>query len=288
MLRTFVLRASSVLALSLALVVPVLASASTYTVKSGDTLSAIAQREHVSVDQIVRLNHLPSADVLSEGEVLQLAATPTAATRRATAKHSKNSAPKNLARSHASASRVAVANGHRTGARRAHQSKHHAAQPADAQIAQHQALWIALHTGSSAPDFSENSSFAAAQRALALELRLTKTALRYLGVPYSWGGESFSGVDCSGFVQAVFRRNGIDLPRTADAQYEVGRRISTSGLQPGDLVFFETYSVGASHVGIYLGEGQFVHASSSNGVRVDSLSESYYANRFIGARREAI
>jgi cell wall-associated NlpC family hydrolase len=288
MLRTFVLRASSVLALSLALAIPVLASAATYTVKPGDTLSAIAQREHLSVDQIVHLNHLANADVLSEGEVLQLAATPTASVHHASAKHSPKHPSKNLARSHAGGTRVAVANRPRTSARKAHPAKHHPARAGEAQIAQREALWIALHTGSSAPDFSGNSSFAAAQKALALELRLTKTALRYLGVPYSWGGESFSGVDCSGFVQAVFRRNGIDLPRTADAQYEVGRRVSTSGLQPGDLVFFETYSVGASHVGIYLGQGQFVHASSSNGVRVDSLSESYYANRFIGARREAI
>jgi cell wall-associated NlpC family hydrolase len=102
-----------------------------------------------------------------------------------------------------------------------------------------------------------------------------------------WGGESFGGVDCSGFVQAVFRHNGIELPRTADAQFEVGRHVPGAGLQPGDLVFFQTYAEGASHVGIYLGGGQFVHASSSNGVRVDSMSESYYASRFIGARRAA-
>ncbi len=288
MLRTFVLRASSVLALSLVLAVPVLASASTYTVKSGDTLSAIGQREHVSVDQIMRLNHLANADVLSEGEVLHLVATPTPSAHRTSAKHSPKHPTKNVAHSGVSGGRVAIANGRRKNAHHAHATRHHSAQSDDAQIAQHEALWVALHTGSSAPDFLGNPSFGAAEKALALELRLTKTALRYLGVPYSWGGESFSGVDCSGFVQAVFRRNGIDLPRTADAQYEVGRRISTSGLQPGDLVFFETYSVGASHVGIYLGQGQFVHASSSNGVRVDSLSESYYANRFIGARREAI
>ena len=170
-------------------------------------------------------------------------------------------------------------------------ARHLAARKASANraiVAEHQALWVAMHTGFAAPDLSGMPSFASAQRVVALELRLTRTAMRYLGVPYMWGGESFSGVDCSGFVQAVFRHNGIELPRTADAQFEVGHRIASAGLQPGDLVFFQTYALGASHVGIYLGDGQFVHASSSNGVRVDSLSEDYYSSRFIGARRAAI
>jgi cell wall-associated NlpC family hydrolase len=282
MLRTFVVRVSSSLALSLILATPVLASASSYTVMSGDTLSAIAQREHVSVDQIVRLNHLSDANVLSQGQALRLTAPPVAARPARKLPHT------NVAQKPRRRTRIAMANSVRAHAKHAHHTAHRPAPGGAAQIAQRQALWIALHTGSSSPDFVGSSSFVAAQKALGLEVGLTRTALRYLGVPYSWGGESFSGVDCSGFVQAVFRRNGIDLPRTADAQFEVGRRVSTSGLQPGDLVFFETYAIGASHVGIYLGQGQFVHASSSNGVRVDSLSETYYANRFIGARREAI
>jgi cell wall-associated NlpC family hydrolase len=155
-------------------------------------------------------------------------------------------------------------------------------------VAQREALWVALHTGFAAPDLVGFPSFTSAQKMVALELRLTRTAMHYLGVPYMWGGESFSGVDCSGFVQAVFHRNGIELPRTADAPVEVGRHVPSARLEPGDLVFFQTYAEGASHVGIYLGEGQFVHASSSDGVRVDSLSESYYSSRYIGARRATI
>jgi hypothetical protein len=118
-----------------------------------------------------------------------------------------------------------------------------------------------------------------------LNTRIGTTALRYLGVPYAWGGTSFSGVDCSGFVQAVFIQNGISLPRTADAQFMRGVHVSGRALRKGDLVFFETYAAGASHVGIYLGEGHFIHASASSGVRVDSLGQAYYANRFIGGRR---
>jgi cell wall-associated NlpC family hydrolase len=107
--------------------------------------------------------------------------------------------------------------------------------------------------------------------------------LRFLGVPYVFGGTTASGFDCSGFVQHVFAMLGIDLPRTADAQYDVGHR-AVGGPHPGDLVFFDTYG-GVSHVGIYLGNGEFVHASSSRGVMVSHLSESYWAARYVGAKR---
>jgi len=112
---------------------------------------------------------------------------------------------------------------------------------------------------------------------------LTSSALRFLGVPYVFGGTSTSGFDCSGFVQHVFAMLGIGLPRTADAQYDAGRP-AVGGPRPGDLVFFDTYG-GVSHVGIYLGKGQFVHASSSHGVMVSHLSDSYWAARYVGAKR---
>jgi peptidoglycan DL-endopeptidase CwlO len=113
---------------------------------------------------------------------------------------------------------------------------------------------------------------------------LTRSALKFLGVPYVFGGTSTAGFDCSGYVQHVFATLGIALPRTADAQFDAGHRI-VGGMKPGDLVFFQTYAPGPSHVGIYLGGGKFVHASSSRGVMVSKLSEAYWANRFIGAKR---
>ncbi|MBV8596584.1 MAG: C40 family peptidase [Candidatus Eremiobacteraeota bacterium] len=278
MLRNFFARSFAPVACSLIVATPALAAGHTYTVSAGDTLSSIAAREHVNQAQLVRLNHLSDANYLSLGEVLIVSASaPTVhshASAHASARHAKGHTRT-----------VAV-----TGTSH-HKNKMRSPGPRpspSAMVAQREALWIAMHSGFGVPDLAGVPSFGSAQRMLALELRLTKTALRYLGVPYMWGGESFSGVDCSGFVQAVFRRNGIELPRTADAQFEVGRRVAGSGLQPGDLVFFQTYAEGASHVGIYLGQGQFVHASSSNGVRVDSMSESYYASRFIGARRAQI
>jgi len=113
---------------------------------------------------------------------------------------------------------------------------------------------------------------------------LARSALRFLGTPYVFGGTSSAGFDCSAFVQHVYATAGIHLPRTADAQYDVGKP-AVGGPRVGDLVFFETYTEGVSHVGIYLGNGKFVHASSSHGVMVSKLSESYWKSRYVGAKR---
>ncbi|HEX2927378.1 MAG TPA: NlpC/P60 family protein [Ruminiclostridium sp.] len=114
---------------------------------------------------------------------------------------------------------------------------------------------------------------------------LISTAKSFTGVPYVWGGTTPSGFDCSGFTQYVFARSGISLPRTAAEQFNAGTYISNVDLRAGDLVFFTTYKPGPSHLGIYLGNGNFIHASSSNGVTISSLSNSYFAQRYIGARR---
>lgn len=112
------------------------------------------------------------------------------------------------------------------------------------------------------------------------------TAKQYIGVPYLWAGSSPSGFDCSGFVQYVFKAHGISLNRTAATQYKHGSYVSKSNLQAGDLVFFQnTYKAGISHVGIYIGDGKFIHASSSKGVVISNLSSSYYVSHYYGARR---
>lgn len=115
--------------------------------------------------------------------------------------------------------------------------------------------------------------------------QIADLGLQYIGTPYVWGGTTTSGFDCSGFTQYVFRQMGYSLNRTAAQQLNNGYAVTD--LQPGDLVFFNnTYSTSAaaSHVGIYIGNNQFVH-SASGGVKVTSLSDSYYASRYIGARR---
>ena len=113
---------------------------------------------------------------------------------------------------------------------------------------------------------------------------LVNNALSLQGVPYVYGGTSTKGFDCSGYTQYVFKGSGSSLPRTSYEQYKSGASVTRENLEMGDLVFFTTYSAGASHVGIYIGGGSFIHASNS-GVRKTTLSDSYYADRYVGARR---
>ena len=108
----------------------------------------------------------------------------------------------------------------------------------------------------------------------------------WYGVRYRTGGNTKSGVDCSGFTVAVYSAvYGIALPRVSRDQYKISRKISTTELQEGDLVFFNTNGSGVSHVGIYLGNNKFMHASVSRGVMVNDIFESYYLKRFYGAGR---
>ena len=112
------------------------------------------------------------------------------------------------------------------------------------------------------------------------------TALTLRGVPYRNGGSDPGGFDCSGFTQYVFARNGIALPRSVEEQFGEGKKIKPRDLSSGDLVFFKTTSRGPSHVGIVIGDDQFIHAPSSKGVvRVERLSADYWSKRFIAARR---
>lgn len=110
-------------------------------------------------------------------------------------------------------------------------------------------------------------------------------AFSYLGTPYLMGGTGNGVFDCSGFVMRMFQSQGVSLPRTADVQFNAGRPVARGDEHAGDMVFFETYLPGPSHVGIYLGNGQFIHASSSRGVTISSLKQPYYAQRYLGAKR---
>lgn len=115
---------------------------------------------------------------------------------------------------------------------------------------------------------------------------VVRTALAYRGARYRYGGTSRGGFDCSGFTRHVYGKHGVRLPHCSRAQAGVGQRVSRDELKEGDLVFFHTTRRGISHVGIYAGDGKFIHASTRRGgVRVDSLDAGYYRNRYVGARR---
>lgn len=113
-------------------------------------------------------------------------------------------------------------------------------------------------------------------------------ALSLSGTPYQYGGDSpDSGFDCSGFVRYVFRRSlGVELPRSTQEINRSGKAVEMAKLRPGDLVFFDTLRTMFSHVGIYLGDGRFVHSPSSGGsVRVEHMQDNYWRRRYNGARR---
>lgn len=114
---------------------------------------------------------------------------------------------------------------------------------------------------------------------------VVQVAKRFLGVPYKWAGTDPNGYDCSGFVQHVFALSGHVLPRMADVQYENLEKVERSELTEGDLVFFNTDGTGVSHVGLYMGNGSFIHASSSRGVVESRLDQDYYARRYVGGGR---
>ena len=116
---------------------------------------------------------------------------------------------------------------------------------------------------------------------------LVHTARGFIGIPYRWGGTSVrDGFDCSGLAMAVYRLNGLDLPRTSREQYRAGQRVPRSRLKKGDLVFFATgRSKRVSHVGIYTGRNRFIHApGKGKHICTSSLSSDYYRTRYVGAR----
>ncbi|WP_186577753.1 C40 family peptidase [Aquibacillus kalidii] len=115
---------------------------------------------------------------------------------------------------------------------------------------------------------------------------LISNAKQYVGTPYVWGGESPGGFDCSGYIQYVFQTVNIQLPRTVSDIWNMTKPVNE--LSIGDFVFYETYKAGPSHMGIYVGNGQFIHAGESRGVEISNMNNSYWEPRYLGAKRLAI
>lgn len=119
---------------------------------------------------------------------------------------------------------------------------------------------------------------------LSLRNKIVETAKKYIGVRYNFGGMSAKGFDCSGFVNRVYRENGISLPRTSKAQFSNGNKINLKDAKPGDIVYFVRYPRRrATHVGIYLGDSQFIHAPSrGKRVSISNIGQRYWRHRLVG------
>lgn len=130
---------------------------------------------------------------------------------------------------------------------------------------------------------------AGAETVAAAREKVVSRTMTYLNTPYLWGGmHPETGMDCSAFAKTVYADAGLSLPRVARDQYAGTLRIGPSAVQPGDLVFFAMKNPGTAsvdHVGIYVGKGFFVHASFSNGVHIDSVTNPYYFQRLVAVRR---
>jgi len=224
-------------------------TAATYKVRKGDTLTRVAKKTGVSVSELKRLNSLGRSK-LKPGKILALKDTGTEA-------ETKPRQAKKL------------------------QLKYND-------------LFNEKDYEQSLAELTDPDPDRSVDLTKNLELKtdnikmLKSKAYGFLGTRYRFGGSSRSGIDCSSFVQQVFREMEVSLPRTAREQFEIGHEVPPSDLQKGDLIFFRTYAPFPSHVGIYLGNNRMIHASSrDHRVVISPLNTPYYRARFIGAKRIA-
>lgn len=256
--------------------------ADAYVVKPGDSLHTIARRHNLTVDTLKQRNGLVSNN-LKPGQRLFLTsstATP-ATTRRSDLPPADTHVVKpgdtlyGIARRHGMALDDLKRINDLTGS----------------QLKIGQRLALASREPEPSPlllpgDADEDEVL---ELAYATSTELEQAAFGFLSTPYRFGGNSRKGIDCSGFVQQVFREIDVDLPRSAREQFHVGTKIDREELQAGDLLFFRTYAKYPSHVGIYLGDGKMIHASSrSRRVVVTDIDYPYYRKRFIGAKRVSL
>ena len=270
-------------ALVLSAAIPsVLLADATHVVRKGDTLGKIARAHHVPVAKIQEANGLEGTR-LAVGKKLVL---PGGKAR------SKSLKARTVKRKTGAVPESTPAEEPPVGAQVSHAGPHGSTTftdewkpPTEAELAElaraPKAPDDAPHGIAPAPDAPE-----VPKAEESIKDRLLRVAQRMLAVPYRFGGTTLWGLDCSGFVQKAFAFLDLGLPRTAREQFREGIKISKAELSAGDLVFFRTYAKYPSHVGIYLGDNRFIHASSRDRkVTIDTLDEPYYMKHYLGAKR---
>lgn len=263
-----------------------------HKIKQGDTLWVLAKKYKTTPKAIAKANGISENAILGLGKKLRIPAKYAPAKKlfssaKCAAKHYSSSAYYVHTRVNAACLRSGPSTS----------NKKIAALPAGAtvKLLARKGKWAKVALGNGTCGFvyrnllAHGSGSVASTKATTTasgETDLVQMALACRGDRYRRGGTSRGGFDCSGFTRYVFARYGIRLPHSSAAQSSVGNSVDRSALQPGDLVFFHTYRRGVSHVGIYVGDNRFVHAATyGRGVRVDSMNSSYYASRYVCARR---
>jgi cell wall-associated NlpC family hydrolase len=269
-------------------------AAESYVVRSGESLYLIARKYHTSVSTLQRINSLQPDGAIKIGQVLSV---PSATTQRVT------SGSRVYGYSRRRSVQVWSDNELVATVRKSTQFQvlyrdddKYKVKLSDGRTGWVEADDVTLHDTRQAQAVGDRwSKYEKVGHRMAFhrtvddssDTDLVHAALACRGASYRFGGLSSRGFDCSGFVKYLYASKGIKLPHSSRAQFCCGKPVSESELKPGDVVFFSgTYRAGVSHVGLYVGGGRFIHASTENsGVCVDRLDADYYRRRYAGARR---
>jgi peptidoglycan endopeptidase LytE len=237
-------------------------NSSYYIVKKGDTLSRIAQKNHIPLKKLIAFNN--NSKTVRAGQKIVLAKSTPQPQKQTSVSENQDEDLIKETKEEADADAVAVADENTDKEEEADNGED---------------LFTNVYR------FVSGEEFLGKWRSSNEMQRLVKVATRFLGTPYRLGGNSKRGIDCSSFVQKVYRNFNVNLPRVARDQSEVGVEVDQDKLVKGDLVFFDT-NRSFGHVGIYIGNNKFIHASSrSRRVRIDSMDHPFYQERFQRAVR---
>ncbi|MCH1625497.1 LysM peptidoglycan-binding domain-containing protein [Ferdinandcohnia quinoae] len=234
-----------------------ISNTNSYTVKTGDTLYSLAKSKHISVDQLKQLNQLTS-NTIYPGQTLILSGSAVAGSTYTV---------------RAGDSLYGIARNHNISVEQLKRINNLSSNT--------------IFIGQTLNISGTTQEAPSQDNMIQVKRELVQDAYHYIGVPYKWGGTTPAGFDCSGFVSFMFDQHGIDIPRvTSGDYYQMGTAVSKGNLEPGDLVFFAVNEPGKiSHVGFYVGNNEFISATSSKGIAVVSLDNVYWSKYYVGAKR---